>query len=71
MNFQKKIEQNIGLNKRKNPHDVFNNINFICAHEFKWSYKDIVDSPIPFVLSMLNKWQEMKKEEKKAMKKRR
>lgn len=68
MNFQDRIENLIG--EKKSPEKVFNNINFICVHEFHWSYKELMNTPIPFVLTMIEKWSKLDKAEKKAAKRR-
>lgn len=70
MNFQKRIE-NLVSGKQKSPEQVFNNINFICTYEFHWSYEQLMKSPIPYVLDMVDKWDKMKLEEQKAAKRRR
>ena len=70
MELKQKIE---GLINKTNKidNDQYMESSFICIYEFKWSYQELMNTPIPFVLTILNKWSSMKKEEKKAMKKRR
>lgn len=70
IDFQKRIKNLVDGNK-DNIEDIFNNINYICTSEFHWSYKDLMSTPIPFVLITIDKWNKQKKAEAKAAKRRR
>ena len=63
MNLQQRVES---LRKDKSWESNYETMNFICVNEFKWSYPDLIKTPIPFVLSMTGYWDKVKKEEKKA-----
>jgi hypothetical protein len=68
MKFEERI--NNLIDGKKSLDKVYENINFICVYEFKWSYHELMSTPIPFVLTTIDKWNEMKKAEKKALKRR-
>jgi hypothetical protein len=67
MNFQQRIENSINSKPKVDP---IKQMNFVCVHEFNWTHKDLFDSPIPFVLDMLEQWNKMKEREAKANKKK-
>lgn len=69
--FQSRISNLINGDKLNKNNENYSNVNFICAKEFGWSYIDLMQTPIPYVLDIIDKWQQLKKEEKKAYKKRR
>ena len=69
MNFQQRIENKI--NKSSSIDGHFKSINFICVNEFKWSYEQLMKTPIPFVIQIMDSFDKLKKEERKQNKKRR
>lgn len=68
MNFAQRIESKL-FKKSKSPHKFFHEVCFILAKEFGWSYEEIINSPTPFVLGMMQELEEHHKREKAAMKK--
>lgn len=70
MDFQDRIK-NLVKGDSKSPDEIFHNINFICTQEFHWSYQDLMSTPIPYVLQMVDRYDKMKKSEAKAYKRRR
>jgi len=70
MDFKARIENKIFSKKKVTGKESFEGISFILAKELGWSYLDIITSPSPFVLEMVDKVMELKKAEEKAMKKR-
>jgi len=70
MDFQDRIK-NLVSGGKDNYENAFNNINYICTSEFHWSYNDLMNTPIPYVLTMIDKYTEHKKIEAKANKRRR
>jgi hypothetical protein len=67
MNFNERIEKIIN---KKNSKDSSDYANFVCVKEFNWSYSELMKTPIPFVLAMLEQWKKMKEAEKKASRRR-
>ena len=69
MMFSDKIEKTIGV--KNDISKSFRKMSFVLAHEFGWSYDEIMEAPIPFVFDMKDELVEMKRKEKEAMRKRR
>jgi hypothetical protein len=72
MNFQKRIEDSINLNKKdKSVIALFNKVNFILVNEFHWSKEIIMNTDIPFILDTIEELKKQKKIEKENIRKRR
>lgn len=70
MNFQQLVEHAI-MKKRDSPEKVFHQVCFLLAKEFGWSYDDIINAPIPFVISMVSLIEDYYKEQKRSINKKR
>lgn len=71
MNFQERIESTIFKGKGKDPYKVFHEICFMLSHEFGWSYEEIVNAPMPFIIAIGNEIDDFNKKQKVSMKKKR
>ena len=68
--LKERIERKIRkiLGKESNDTEtIFNNINFILSYEFKWDFDTIMNTPIPFILDIINKYKKVKEEERKSL----
>ncbi|WP_298753001.1 hypothetical protein [uncultured Arcobacter sp.] len=68
--FKKKIENNI-FNKSNNFRKDHKELNYVLIVDFPWSYKDIMEAPIPFMLEMIEIHRKQKEKEKKTMRRKR
>ena len=57
------------ISKQENGDKLWENYCYIAANEWCWSPEDIMEAPIPLVLQLLEKRQEVKKAEERAAKK--
>jgi hypothetical protein len=71
MDFQRQIESRIFSKKAPSAKEAFENICFALTQEYHWTYDDIVNSPSPYILEMIDKLIDYKKKEQAAMKKKR
>lgn len=69
MNFSNIIENTII--KKTDTTKIYNNINYLMIREFGWSYKELMETPIPFVFDMYDLIKKQSEESKKHNKKRR
>ena len=66
-NPKKRIERLFGKKGKGDDDENLCVANFVLCQEFKWSYRDLVETPIPFVLKVLDLLKEQKDKEKKEM----
>ena len=71
MNTRTRIERMMNSGGSKSPEKVFAELSFVCVKEFGWNYEDLMRTPIPFVLVMINRLRSLRKEERAQAKKRR
>lgn len=69
MNFQEKIEKAIRKTK-DSPEKVFHDTCYILAKDFHWSYEDIINTPIPFIMGIMDSYGEHLKQREKIYKKK-
>ena len=69
MNFQERINRSIGK-QRKTPLKAFHEIIFVLGKEMGWSPREVLESPMPLVLGVMDELQAHFKREAKANKKR-
>ncbi len=50
---------------KKKQEDKLDNILYIILVEWGWDYKTFQETPIPIIIRVLNKWNEIKKKEAK------
>ena len=65
--FAQRLQNQIN---NKHTSNNFERISFLFVKEFNWSYKELMKTPIPFILIILKEWNEYKKEEEKQYKKK-
>lgn len=70
MNFQSQIESKL-FKKNISSYKNYHQICYILAKEFGWSYNQMNNSPSPYVLELIDIWQDLKEKEIKASKRKR
>lgn len=68
MSFQERIESSI-MKRGVDPYKSFHEVCFVLAKEFGWSYSEIVEAPLPFIIEVVGLLEKFNKEQIKQHKK--
>jgi len=69
MDFRTSIENRLAGKGKKSSIDQFHDLCFLLSKEFGWSYDQIINTPIPFLIAQSERVVDLKKREQKEMKK--
>jgi len=69
MNFQQRID-NLVRGESKSSDDYYEEIMFVLIQEYHWSYEEINEAPINFILNLLKRLKKYRKQQKVNQRKR-